>query len=242
VPSLHPQLALPRYAQALALDSTSYPALWRVARAYVDIAKQIEGKADSVRRRRDSLFQLARGLAERAIRADSLDADGHFVLALALGRLSLPRSGKERVRFGRAIYDEAARAVALRPDHDGAHHILGEWHAEVRRLSGVTRFFAKALFGGGFLDRASFDSATAHLERAVALRPTYIYHRLQLALVYMDVDRPADAIRELEAIKQQPDSDVLDPRHRRRAEALLRELITARSVRGSGGAGASARP
>jgi tetratricopeptide (TPR) repeat protein len=223
-PYMHPDSALRYYQQALAIDSNSYPALWRTGRALVDIAKQIDKDDDASRARRDSLYLRAKAYAERAIQLDSADADGHFVLALALGRLSRTRGGKERVRFGRIIYDESARAIQLRPTHDGAHHILGAWHAEVKQLSGMTKFFAKTFLGGGFLGRASWDSAVTHLSRAVELNPGYIYHRLELAQVYLDLDRPADAKVQLEAIAGLPDSDVLDPGNRRRASQLLEEI------------------
>jgi tetratricopeptide (TPR) repeat protein len=223
-PFLHPDLALARYQAALALDSAYYPALWRASRAVVDIAKQIEGDDGASRARRDSLYSVAWVYAVRAIRADSSDADGHFVLALSLGRLSLTRGGRDRVRFGRIIYDEAGRTLRLRPTHDGAEHILGAWHAEVKRLSAPTRFFAKLLFGGGFLGVASWDSAMVHLARSVELDPRYVYHRLELARVYLDVGRRADAQAQLEAIAGLPDGDVLDPQHRRRANELLESI------------------
>ena len=50
--------------------------------------------------------------------------------------------------------DEATRAVQIDSNYDMAHHVLGAWNAEVKRLSGFQRFFAKALFGGGFMDTA----------------------------------------------------------------------------------------
>jgi len=147
--ALQPEVALRHFQAALALDSTNYEANWKAARAIADVAKQIEGNADSLKKRRDSLYTVGRSFAERAIRADSLGADGHYSLAMVLGRLSRTKGSKERVRYAKQIYDEANRAVALNPNHDGAHHVLGAWNAEVKRLSGFQRFFAKALFGGG---------------------------------------------------------------------------------------------
>ena len=223
-PYLHPDSALSFYRRALAIDSNSYGALWRTSRAIVDIAKQIQENDGPPRAHRDSLYDQAKVYADRAIKADSMGDEGHFVLALTLGRQSRTRGGKDRVRFARIIYDEAALAIQLRPNHDGAHHILGAWHAEVRRLSGASRFFAKMLFGGGFLGRASWDSAIAHLELAVKDNPSYIYHRLELAEVYLDQDRPADAKTQLETIAGLPDGDVLDPQHRRRAAELLERI------------------
>lgn len=223
-PYLHPDSALVFYRRALALDSNSYEALWRTSRAIVDIAKQIQENDGAPRARRDSLYDQAKVYADRAIKADSMGAEGHFVLALTLGRQSRTKGGKDKVKFAKVIYDEAALAIKLGPTHDGAHHILGAWHAEVRRLSGASRFFAKMLFGGGFLGRASWDSAIAHLETAVKENPSYIYHRLELAEVYLDRDRPADARAQLEAIAGLADGDVLDPQHRRRAAELLERI------------------
>jgi hypothetical protein len=222
--ALKPRDELAELEAVLAAAPTEAQALWRAARAQVDIAKLIKGDHEYTRNVRDSVYQVARAHAERAVAADSTLAEAHFTVALALGQLSLTRSGKDRVRFARTIYDEAARTVALDTAHDGAHHVLGAWHAEIKRLSGVTRFFAKTLFGAGFMDRAHWDSAVVHLERAVALNPTYIHHRLELAQVYVDRKQWPEARAQLEAIPGLPDRDVLDGDHRAAAAALLEKI------------------
>ncbi|MGH7644670.1 MAG: tetratricopeptide repeat protein, partial [Gemmatimonadales bacterium] len=198
--------------------------LWKAARTISDVAKQIESDADSLTRRRDSLYAVGRAWAEAAVRAHPDSVDGHFALALVLGRLSRTKGSKERVRFAKVIFDEATRAIELDSTHDGAHHVLGAWHAEVKRLSGLQRFFAKTLFGGGFMDRATWDAAAAHLERAVALRPEYVYHRLELAEVYVDRGRYSSARELLVSIEALPLGDVLDPEYKRDAAALLHKI------------------
>jgi hypothetical protein len=218
---LRPQTALMHYEMAIVEDSTNYEALWKAGRAVADIAKQIQGDGDADRDRRDSLYAVGRVYAEAAVRANDGDPDGHYVLAMVLGRLSRTKGSKERVRFARVIFDEASRAVALDSTHDGAHHVLGAWHAEVKRLSGVQRFFAKTLFGGGFMGRASWEWATWHLESAVAFRPTNIYHRLELAEVLVDRERYSAAREQLTTIATLPIGDVLDPQYQREAAALL---------------------
>ncbi len=222
--ALKPAEALALYEDALRRDSVSYDLLWKAGRAAVDVAKLLE-EDSRARQARDSLYGLARGYAEAAVRADSMGSEGHFVLALALGRLSRTKGGRDRVRYGRLIYDEAALALALPGRHDGAEHILGAWHAEVERLSSLSRFFARTFFGAGFLSRASWDSAVVHLEAAVALRPTYIYHRLELARVYVDLGRYGDAEAQLAAVAPlPPTSDVLDQKYKREAADLLAEV------------------
>lgn len=221
---MHPDVALRHYQAALATDSMSYTANWKAARAIADVAKQIQGNADSLKNRRDSLYSVGRHYAERAIRADSTQADGHYVMAMVLGRLSRTKGSKERVRYAKIIYDEATKAVTINPNHDNAHHVLGAWNAEVKRLSGFQRFFAKALFGGGFMSAANWGDAVKHLERAVELNPQHIYHRLELAEVFVDLGRYSKAREQLQVIPTLPNADVLDAKYKEDAAALLADI------------------
>ena len=221
--ALAPEASLEHYLAAITMDPSSADGWWKYARSQVDVAKQLMG--DEFKDTRDSVYAIATAYAQEAVLADSLDPDTHFALALALGQLSRTRGGKERVKFARQIYDASARALQLAPDHDGAEHIIGAWHAEVMRLSGISKFFAKTLFGGGFLDRGSMDSAAAHLERAVELKPSYVFHHLELAEIYVDLKRFEDAERHLEAVAPlSPTSDVLDDYYKERSARLLDDL------------------
>jgi tetratricopeptide (TPR) repeat protein len=143
---------------------------------------------------------------------------------MVLGRLSLTKSSKERVRYAKIIFDEATRAVTINPNHDNAHHVLGAWHAEVKRLSGIQRFFAKALFGGGFMSVANWNDAVQHLERAIEINPGHIYHRLELAEVYTDLGRYSKAREHLLVIPTLPNADVLDAQYKQDAAALLEDI------------------
>jgi hypothetical protein len=229
--ALQPAAALVQYQAAVALDSVNYEAQWKAARAAADVAKQLQGRGADEERRRDSLYAVGRAHAEAAVRASPDGADGHYALAMVLGRLSRTKGSKERVRYAKVIFDEASRAVAIDSQHDGAHHVLGAWHAEVRRLSGIQRFFAKTLFGGGFMSQASWEWAVWHLRSAVAYNPDYLYHRLELAEVLVDVGQYAEARRQLEAIPTLPQRDVLDPQYRQEAAALLERIRDKRDKR-----------
>ena len=222
--ALAPQQALGHYRAALARDSINYAALWKAGREAVDIAKQIAGKDDSSKQVRDSLYNLARAYGEAAVRVNPNGADGHFTVAQALGRLSRTKGGKERVRFAKLIYDEGLKALELDSTHDGANHLLGAWHAEVKRLSGFQKFFAKALFGGGFLDKGNWADAQRYLERAVALKPQNIFHRLELGEVYVDVGKYSKAREQLTTIATLPIADVLDSDYQKEAAQLLDDI------------------
>jgi len=222
--ALAPQQALAHYRAALALDSLNYEALWKAGRELVDIAKQITGKNDSSKHLRDSLYTEARDFGEAAVRVNPNGADGHFTIGQALGRLSRTKGGKERVRFAKIIYDEAIKAIELDSTHDGACHLLGAWHAEVKRLSGFEKFFAKALFGGGFLDKGNWDDALKYLAKAVALKPQNIFHRLELGEVYVDLGKYSKAREQFAAIEPLPIADVLDREYKQEAKQLLEDI------------------
>jgi tetratricopeptide (TPR) repeat protein len=220
--ALEPVAALEAYRRALWIDSSRADAMWRFARAQGDVAKQL---SDRSRDRRDSLYAEAWSWATRAIYADSSNPEGWFQQSVSLGRLSRTKGGRERVRFADKIYEAALITVELDSLHDGAYHVLGAWHAEIERLSGMTKFFARTLFGADFMGRASWDSAVVYLERSVELKPSHLYHHLELAQVYIDLERYPEAREQLELVLAlPPTSDVEDPEYQAEAAELLEEI------------------
>lgn len=214
-----PAAALVHLEAALALDSTSYEANWRAGEILMDIGKQTPDSIKSPAR--DSLYARAEVYGRAATRLNPEGADGHFVLAAAIGRASLTKSKKERVRRAGEIRAEALRALAIDPEHHKTDHVLGRWNAEIMRLSGFSRFMAKNFLGGKIFSAASWDSATVYMERAVALSPQNIYHHLDLAEILIDRGRYSEARTHLEQIATFPVYDVMDPAYQARAAALL---------------------
>ena len=213
---------LAHFEAALADDSTGYEANWRAAMALLDLGEQIPDTAESAER--DSLYARAETLARRAVAVDSTRAEGHFALAAAVGRASLTMGKKDRIRRAPLIRDAARKAIALDSTHDGAYHVLGRWHAEIMRLSGLSRFFARQFLGAGIFKEASWDSAVVNLEKAVALDPGRIYHRLELAEVYADRKRFEEARTQLAEVEMLPDRELRDSAYRREAGELAGRL------------------
>jgi tetratricopeptide (TPR) repeat protein len=214
--------ALAHYEAALALDSTDFAANWRAAFALLDEGELIP---DSLpRAERDSLFARAEVLARRAVAADSTRPEGHFAVAATVGRASLTMGKKERIRRAKIVRAEALRTLALDSSYDGAYHVLGRWNAEIMRLSGFSRFFAKRFLGAGIFGEASWEGAITNLQKAVELDPARIYHRLELARVYADRKRYQEALDQLGRISSLPDRELLDPLYRERAVELQRRI------------------
>jgi tetratricopeptide (TPR) repeat protein len=213
---------LAHFEAALASDSGSYEANWRAAMALLDMGEQIPDSVKSSER--DSLYARAESLARRAVDADSTRPEGHFALAAAVGRASLTMGKKDRIRRAALIRDEARKAIALDSTYDGAYHIVGRWNAEIMRLSGFSRFFAKSFMGAGIFKEASWDSAVVNLEKAVALDPRRIYHRLELARVYADRKRYDDARAQLAEAESLPEREIRDSAYKREAGELAARL------------------
>ena len=217
-----PAEAVTHFQAALAQDSMNYEANWEAALALIDVGK---ATPDSVKSpARDSLYALAEVYARRAVAANPADAEGHFALANAVGRASLTKSKSERIRRAAEIRSEALRAIELNPRHDGAYHVLGRWNAEIMRLSGMTRFLARSFLGAGIFREASWEGAVNNMEKAVELDPRRIYHRLDLAEVYVNRHRFADARSQLQQIALLPVADALDPTYKEQAAELLRRI------------------
>ena len=119
------ELARLHYERALAIDSTGFEARWRLAEVLLDIGKQTPDSVKSPTR--DSLYALAEREAHLAVSTAPDSANGYYVLSAAIGRASLTKSKKERVRRAGEIREDALRALEIEPDHDKATHIMGRW-------------------------------------------------------------------------------------------------------------------
>ena len=143
----------------------------------------------------------------------------------ASGRTALTKGPRERVRYANVVREEALRAVELNPRHDGALHVLASWNAEIQRLPGMTRFFAKTFLGASVFNQASWANAVRYYNQAIEIAPDNILHRYDLAESLVDDDRAADAVPQLQYIASLPlGCDPMDARHKQQAAALLQRI------------------
>lgn len=199
-----------------------YEASWRAAGALIERGKRFPD--DSRDPARAAAFAEAEAHARRAVAARDAGAEGHFMLAQALARGSFGRSRSQRIAAAEEIRREALRAIVLDPGHDGAYHVLGRWHAQIMRLSGLQRLVARRLLGGASFGEASWNGAVHSLETAVAIAPRKITHRLDLAEILAERGREKDARAQLDAIAALPAVDPMDAEYQERAAALRERL------------------
>lgn len=211
--------ALEHFEMALKVDSRDFAALWKASREAVDL-----GEAESDATKRRALYGKATDYARRAVAISPNDAEAHFHLSRALGRMALTLGARDRVKFAGEIRTHALRALELAPKHPGALHVMGVWNAEVMRLGGMQRMFAKTFLGGSVFESASWAEATRYMEQSVASEPDRLVHRLDLARVYRDSKRVPEARAAFQAALKIPNADPNDSMYRKAAEAELAAL------------------
>ncbi len=211
--------AFAHYEAALAADPNLYEALWKASREAVDLGEFLPDEGQ-----RKTLYTKAEGYGKRAVSANPGDAEGHFSLARALGRKALTMGKRDRVKYAGEVRTEALAALALKPEHAGALHVMGMWNAEVMRLNSVERFFAKNLLGGKVFNSASWNDAVSYMERAVAAEPDRISHRLDLGRIYADVGNVAKAREQLAWVASAPMHDYNDAHYKEEAAKALASM------------------
>jgi tetratricopeptide (TPR) repeat protein len=219
--ALRPAEALAHYEAVVAEDSARYEALWKASRSLADLAEY-----EPEKEKREDMYRRAERLARLAVAANPDDAEAHFHLARAVGRVALSHGPKDRVKYGKIVRDEALEALRLDPDHPGGLHVLGMWHAEVRRLPGIARFFAKSFLGGQILGSARWDEAVRLLSLAVEVDPQRLAHHLDLARIYRDVDQPDQARVHYQHVIDGAATDYNDGHYKSEAAAELTRLRT----------------
>ena len=211
--------ALGHYERALSIEPTNYEALWKASRDAVDL-----GEFTPDKKQRTELYRRGEGYARRAVAVNPTDAEAHFHLARAVGVAALSLGVRDRVKYANEVRAEALRALAIDPRHPGALHVMGMWNAEVMRLSGFERSFARTFLGGKVFGSASWADAIRYMEEAVAVDPQRLTHHLDLARIYRDRGEKAKARERYEAVIRGTATEYNDAQYKRLAERELAGL------------------
>lgn len=215
------EAALEAFQAALAADEQNCEAAWKVSRALADIGDEKEGKEERI-----EYFNKAEEFARTAIAICPNSDMAHLYLSVAIGRVALMAGKKEQVQLSKFVKEEAEKAIELNPDNDTAHHVYARWHRKVATLSGVSKTFAKVLYGG--LPPASLEKAEEHFKKAIALNPTNINHHLELGITYEEMNEWEKANAEYQTVASLPPLKSMDPKYK--AEAAERQKEVAKKL------------
>ena len=211
------QTALRLFRQADALRPNDTMILQKISKQYSDATSDTTNPVE-----RQQLSTEALAYAQRAVALEPHNAVNVLSVAICYGKLATFADTRTKLEYSRYVKQYAEQALALNPDYDYAHHVLGRWNYEVATLGFGTRFLVKLIYGG--LPDASTAEAVRQLRRAVELAPEKPAHRVELGLALL-ADGQRDAARQtLEAALAMPKCEKYDDEAFARARAALAKL------------------
>jgi tetratricopeptide (TPR) repeat protein len=209
--------AFEAYRKVLKINPDNYQALWKLS----ELCSRI-GNRQSSRQQKQLYFISGRSYGEAAVQLNPRGADGYYALSVAMGRMALSGSGKEKINAVKAIRSNAETALKLNPRHGRAWHVMGKWHYEVNNLNFFEKAGLKIIYGG--LPSASLNESIYAYEKAKQYEPSFALNFLELAKAYKTNDQEQKAIALLKILPTIPVKTADDDRIKREGAALLKDL------------------
>jgi tetratricopeptide (TPR) repeat protein len=209
--------ALQLFKQADALRPNDAMILQKISKQYSDATSDTANPVE-----KQKLSAEALTYAQRAVALDPKNPVNVLSVAICYGKLATFSDTRTKLEYSRHVKEFAEQALALKPDYDYAHHVLGRWHYEVATLGAGTRWIVKLIYGG--LPPASTAEAVNQLRRATELSPKLPAHRVELGLALL-ADGQRDAARQtLQQALAMPKAEKYDDESFARARAALAKL------------------
>jgi tetratricopeptide (TPR) repeat protein len=160
------------------------------------------GSRETNSKSRDAWYATAFNYANKAVSISPLNDEGNVSLAMVLGKSSLTKSGKEKLKSAKEIKKRVDIALKTNPHNYLAWHILGRWNYELSNISSVERTAAKIFFGG--IPSGSIKNAIMYFEKARTLMPYFILNYIELAKAYHKDGQVSKAIALMNTIQSFP--------------------------------------
>jgi tetratricopeptide (TPR) repeat protein len=210
--------ALKKYQEALQLSPSDKRSLYKCSELNSVIGNRQQDKKSKM-----EYFNAAKLYAETALKQDPNDADANFAMAMAMGRMALVSSGKEKVQNVREIKKYADLALAADPKHYKALHLLGKWNMEVAALNVAEKAALKLVYGG--LPSASVGAGIDFYEQCRRSNPNFILNYLELAKAYKINGQSDKAIEILNRMLKLPPRSADDNDYKAEGKKLLESLL-----------------
>ena len=170
-------------------DSASYDALWRSARAAIQVGMERQGS-----REQNQWLDPAIRLSEMAIELRPDGIEGLYWRGFAAGRRAMNASASYAVALAQIVHQDTHNILASDSLHGGAHNMLGKLNYEVMSLSWFERMIAKTFMGNKALDDTSWQNAEYHLAKAVEIWPDLILFHFDMGQLHRKRGRREEAI------------------------------------------------
>jgi tetratricopeptide (TPR) repeat protein len=218
-----PKAAIAELLKALELDSRNHEAFAKLSRAYIDVGDMIPESASDWQDKRMKEYVVAEEYARKAVEADPNSTWGHFYVAASLGKIAVLSPVSKQVELAEQIHQAVEKSIALDPRNGFAYHVYGVWHRKVAEIGQMKRAFATVVLWRS-IPQGTMEKSVDYLKRAIALNPTVIASRLELAKTYLATEQWSLARNHLKSIGELPIQFSDDPIHKQKASQMLREI------------------
>ena len=209
--------ALKKYIEVLKYDPLNISALCKASELY-----SIIGKRQASKEKQKEYYKAGESYARKALKVNPNNSEANFAMAIAMGRIALMSSGKEKVMAVKEIKTYADKCIQFDPKNFKGYHVLGKWHYEVSDLSALERWIVKITYGE--LPASSLDYAIANYEKSMKLSPAFLLNYLELAKAYKRKGEKNKARTLLEQLQKLPPSASDDVKIKSLGRKLLNEL------------------
>jgi tetratricopeptide (TPR) repeat protein len=179
------------------------------------------GKRETVSTMAEDYYSAARTYAGIALKFEPNNSESNCVMAIALGRSSLNKSGKERIIQARELRKYIDLSIKNDQRNFKAWHVLGRWHYELSNLNMLEKTAVKYLYGG--MPPASLNESLAAFERAQAITDGFILNYFEMAKAYKQNDQKSKAIALLHKMLTMPNQTEDDPIIKESGRKLLKD-------------------
>ncbi len=191
--------------------------LQKIARQYSDLTLDTTDLEEKKR-----LCALALDYSKKAVAANPKDPVNVLSLAICYGKLGSYSDNKTKIEYSRYVKQYAEEAMALNPNYDYAHHVLGQWNYSVATLGFATRLVIRAVYGG--LPDATTAAGVKYLQKSVELAPNLLSHKVELGFAYLADKQPALAKKCFEEVLTMAKVEKYDDEAKARAREALKDL------------------
>jgi hypothetical protein len=218
-----PKEAVGELQRALRIDAQNFAALVMLSRAYIDIGDSIPEASPEWQARRMKEYRIAETYARKAVAVNPNSTWGHFYIAASLGNIAMVSPVEKQIDLAGEIQSAVEKAIALDAQNGFAYHVYGVWHRKMAEIGKMSRVVASVLYGRS-IPSGTLEKSAEYLKKAVALNPTVIISRLELARTYVAISNSAEARNLLKSVEELPVQFSDDRDHKQKAKQLLEEI------------------
>ena len=178
------------------------------------------GKRQANKKLMADYYEAAKTYAGIALKLDPNNSEANCVMAIAVGRSTLNKGGKEKIGSAKEVKRYVDMAIKNDPQNFKAWHVLGRWNYELSNLNMIERTAAKILYGD--VPTGSIKLAIQAFEKSNSITSGFILNYLELAKAYNKNDETSKAIATLNKMLQLPNHTEDDPSIKEEGRRLLK--------------------